>query len=125
MKLNPKLIEDTGWKTATLTSNFAPYQNEVRYTPKYRKIGNIVNITGVITPTTTLSTTTDQFIFSMPLEYAPKLEVRIICQGSGMNRWMLSIFTTGNVVMSRYGINSQDNITSGNWLPFSVTYFVD
>lgn len=125
MKLNPKLIEDTGWKTATLTSDFAPYQNQTRYTPKYRKIGNIVNITGVITPTTTLSTTGDQLIFSIPPEYAPNLEVRTICQGSGMNRWMLSVFNTGNVVMSRYGINSQDNITSGTWLPFSVVYFID
>ena len=117
--------QDSGWQSPTLTANFKDYNNNASNHPKYRKIGKIVSIQGIVTPTTTLASTSDQIVFTLPTGYIPTMEVRTICQGSGMNRFLLSVLSNGNVCIARYGITSQDNISSGNWLPFYVTYFVD
>lgn len=122
--LNPD-VSDSGWIYPTLTTNFKNYNNNSANSPKYRKIGKIVTVQGIVTTTSTIASTSDQTIFTLPSSYTPSMEIRTVCQGSGMNRWMLSIATNGNVCMTRYGITTQDSVSSGTWLPFCITYFID
>lgn len=117
--------KDSGWQIATLTTNFNVYNSDSKNTPRYRKIGNMVNIRGIVTPTTSLASNVDQTIFTLPNGYIPSMEVRMICQGSGANRWLCSVLGDGKVAASRYGTTSMDNMTSGTWLPFNITYFID
>ena len=116
-------IKDSGWHRVTLTSNFKYYNNDESDYPKYRKFGPIVNFRGCITPTATLSTSSDQTICTLPEGFRPYTEAKAICQGSGMNRWLLSIYEGGEVKLSRYGVSSQDSVYAGNWLPFNITFF--
>ena len=56
-----------GWKKATLTSNFKPYNDNEKYRPTYRKYGKIVEISGVITPSKTLNGSSNGVtIFTLP-----------------------------------------------------------
>lgn len=58
---------DSGWQTVNLTSEFKPYNNEEKYTPKYRKIGKIVEIFGQISPKATIEGSSDwHTIFTLP-----------------------------------------------------------
>lgn len=115
---------DTSWKTITLNNLFTYYDNNSN-TPKYKKIGNIVMLAGIITPTQTLDSSTERLIGNLPEGYRPVHEVRVICQGSGMNRWLLSIFANGNIMFQRYGTTAMSNVSAGNWLPFNTTFFTE
>lgn len=125
MKLNKKLLSDASWKTLTLNSLFTYYDNNINNTPKYKKTCNIVELAGVITPTQTLPAGSESHIGTLPVGYRPAHEVRIICQGSGMNRWLFSIFTNGQVMFARYGTTSMISAEAGNWLPFCITFFTN
>lgn len=77
-------LDDSGWKNATLTSNFNAYSNISSNTPQYRKVGNIVEIRGVVSPKSNLTgSTTGVTIFTLPTGYRPSNAIFEICQGSG------------------------------------------
>lgn len=121
-----EIVSDSGWKTASLTADFKPYQDNINYTPKYRKIGKVVHIVGVVKPAKTISATSNSVtIFTLPPEYKPSIPTYTLCQGSGNNKWLLTVSDNGNVGFSRYGVDKNVDVTESTWLPFNITYMVD
>lgn len=125
LELEEKL-EDTGWIDLEFSSNFENYNGTKSNNPKYRKIGNIVMLQGVATPVKTISgSSTEIEMFTLPEEVHPPKEFLCICQGTSMNRWLLTVMTNGRVAFSRYGTSESSSVNSGNWLPFNIVYFID
>lgn len=117
------LPQDSGWKEATLTSDFVAYNST--FVNQYRKIGKIVFVEGGVKPTAQITANSETTIFTLPSGYRPSKQIIIICQGSGMNRWCLTVNTNGNVTIQRYGTTSNIAIPTNAWLPFSVTFAID
>ena len=119
-------IADTGWKDLKFSSNFENYNGTASNNPKYRKIGNIVMLQGVATPVEkTPGDSSQQELFTIPEEIKPSREFYQLCQGTGSNKWLLTVTKNGRVSFSRYGTTDWASAEPGNWLPFNITYFVD
>ncbi len=130
MKINPDLIEDalnnfnkdTGNIPLSIASGFTFYnsQNECWY----RKVGKLVEINAVLKPTTDITNGGDnKTIFNIPEGYRPNANIRTICAGSGMNKWLLCIYEDGRGTISRYGVNDAITVPSGSWLPLRIVFF--
>jgi uncharacterized repeat protein (TIGR02543 family) len=104
---------------------------------RYRRVGNVVEVRGVITPLsdivyTSSNISTEYRMFLLPPGYRPTSSVYAICQGSGAATWMLHVATSGWVTFGRYRLGDAwatakapvDN-TNGAWLPFQCTFLVD
>ena len=119
-------IVDESWHNLTYTEYFKNYNNVSSYQPKYKKVGNVVTIIGVVTPTGTLAQAQNGYRIAegLPSDCCPPTTFRVVCAGSGMNKWLLNVNTTGTLGASRYGIDTDSDMTTGIWMPFSVTYLV-
>ena len=115
-----KVVADSGWQTATLSSSFQVYNNTAGYAPKYRRIGEVVYVTGVVSTTTEI--TNGAVIFTLPSGYRPSAYSAFICQGSSANRWLLNVGTNGEVNIGRYGTTESVAVPSGTWLPFTIQF---
>lgn len=117
---------DTGWKTATVASKFEVYTSGKP--PKYRKVGNLMEVRGILTPKSTLSASsvgTEYTMFTLPAGCRPSDRISLLMQGSGMNKWMFDIGTDGVCSISRYGGTAVTDIPAGAWLSFQASFFVD
>lgn len=114
----------TEWRNLTITGTFEKYGTNTE--PKYRVNGNLVTVTGTVKPTATITSNTTGVIFATGINalYRPKVSVQFVCQGSGINRWVLSVNTDGSIAVSRYGTNDYVDIPSGAWLTFCATYSI-
>lgn len=123
--INGMDIHDSGWITATLTSNFTYYGSDT--VPKYRKVGKMVEVIGAVKSKSAIAGSTTQYtIFTLPQGYRPSTPIVGICQGSGTNIWTLRIDTNGVVSFERYRSGTSYAATStSTWLPFHVMFFVD
>ena len=94
--------------------------------PRYRVNGNLVTVTGIVKPTATVTSNTVgvEFASGIAEEFRPKVHQQFICQGSGINRWVMSVNTDGKLYVSRYGTNAYVDIPAGAWLVFTVTYSI-
>lgn len=117
------LPQDSGWQTATLTSDFELYSST--YANKYRKIGKTVYVQGGVKPTAQISANLETTIFTLPSGYRPSNQVSTMCQGSGMNKWCLTVNTNGKVTVQRYGTTSNIAIPTNAWLSFSISFAID
>lgn len=125
LELEEKL-EDTGWVDLEFSSDFENYNGTAGNNPKYRKIGNIVMLQGIATPVEkTPADSTELELFTIPEEARPMKELYQICQGTGNNKWLLTVETKGSVNFSRYGTTDWASANPGNWLPFNIVYFID
>lgn len=118
---------DTKWQNATITGKFATYNSNTVNTPKYRRIGRVVEIRGIVTPTENIAGSSEiKIIFTLPTEFRPNSDIVSLCQGSGTNSWLCTIFSNGNVCFSRHrtGANYSECAT-GYWLPFQVMFFIE
>ena len=115
-----------GWIYPTLTSNFTMYgTSESDNKTRYRKDGRLVEIRGIVTPTSDIAGSTTIYpIFTLPTGYRPSSPLYIVCQGSGNCTWLLRVNTSGEVGFSRYR-NGETTATAaaGAWLPFQITFF--
>ena len=119
-------IDDTGWIDLEFSSKFENYNGTASNNPKYRKIGNIVMLQGLATPVEkTPADSTELELFTIPEEIRPSKVFYQLCQGTGVNKWLLTVNTNGMVAFSRYGTTDLVSANPGNWLPFNITYFVD
>lgn len=124
---NDVRVNDSGWITPTLTSDFTFYADNSNAL-KYRKIGKMVEIRGAVKPTKTITgDSTQHLIFTLPEGFRPSFySVDILCQGSNYNSWLCEIKTDGNVYFSRYrDLANYYNVSSAHWLPIHATFFVD
>lgn len=111
------------WVNLSLGSSFEPYTSGVY--PRYKVVGNTVFLQGTVKPKSTISAGSTASICTLPVGARPSRTVQLVCQGSGMNRWLLAIGADGNVTFSRYGITSTVDATSAVWLPFYATFTID
>ncbi len=120
-------IADSGWKTATLSSDFVKYDGKDDNIPQYRKIGKQVQIRGTISPKTDIAGSTDAYlIFTLPEGYRPPKQVSVVSPGSGAMRWLLTITASGEVRFQRYNNGAgYVTATTAAWLPLHAMYFVD
>ena len=113
------------WQTATLNSAFTLY-GQGASPVKYRKIGDLVEIRGVIAPTSAIAAgNTVVTIFTLPTGYRPSDTIYEICQGSGVNKWTITVYSNGNVGFQRYGTSNYVETPTSAWLPFHVMFSVD
>ena len=119
-------IDDTGWVDLEFSSDFENYGGTASNNLKYRKIGNIVMLQGLATPVEKTPADSSQLeLFTIPEEIRPSKTLYQLCQGTGTNKWLLTVNTNGSVGFSRYGTTDWASANPGNWLPFNITYFVD
>lgn len=119
---------DDGWHyTGGYGDNFTQYNNEDYAKVRYRKIGGMVEIRGVMRPTTIIAgSSTQHELFSLPEGYRPDSYMYQRCQADGVRSWLLTISPSGVVSFSRYGNGtSYIDAETTAWLPFQVTYFVN
>lgn len=114
----------TTWNNLTIASGFEAYASDV--TPKYRVNGNLVTVTGAVKPTATVTSSTNgvKFASGIASQYRPGATLIFVCQGSGINRWILTINPSGELLVSRYGTSDYVNIPTGAWLIFTATYSI-
>ena len=116
---------DSGWTDLTVESSFATYDDSAASIPKYRKIGSAVYLHGVVTPASALAGSGDLvLICTLPSGARPSQILRYVCQGSGINRWQLSVYPAGGVYFSRYGAAALAEAAAGAWLPFDAVFAV-
>ncbi len=117
---------DTGWKALSPGQNFELY-GETQM--KYRKVGNRIELSGVLKPKKELKVTsvaTAYNLFVLPEEARPRQTRYYVQQGTAMNRWLLSIpADDGLCTISRYGTTNFGNIPETAWLPIDVSYFLN
>lgn len=119
-------MQDSGWKTGTLSSSFVAVDGNSANTPEYRKIGKKVFIRGRISPKAALAgSVTSVPIFTLPAEYRPAKSETFVCQGTSKNTWYLQIFASGSVSFSRYGTTEYISCPTSAQLIFSASYSVD
>lgn len=128
----PKILEleekiaDTGWKDLKFSKKFEDYNETASNNPKYRKIGKVVMLQGLATPVEkTPADSTQVELFTIPEEIRPSKVFYQLCQGTGSNKWLLTVNTNGVVAFSRYGTTDWTSANPGNWLPFNIVYFID
>lgn len=113
--------DDNGWDSDfTYESNFSPYSSSQINTnyPIYRKYGNIVELRGAFTNINAFSTTSDPTpMASLPFSISPSSRIVLLQQGSGANTFTLTITSTGDICISRYGTTTTSGTVSANsWL---------
>lgn len=122
--LRPVLF-DTGWVDLSLGSEFKQYGtgNSVRY----RKIGDIVEVRGIVSPVADIAGGTDMHtIATLPEGARPVGPQYAMCQGSSNCTWLFRVNHTGSLDFSRYrNGNTTTTATAGTWLPFQMTFMVD
>lgn len=119
-----KSIAAVDWTNLTLSSGFVPYGNNAANHPRYKVSGNVVTVTGTVSPATAYQSSNDPVVFAsgIPAEYCPDYRHAFLCQGSGFNRWMLTIETDGTLSVSRYGSTGHAEVGTSAWLIFTATY---
>lgn len=130
--VNPSPIIDTGWQEVALnTADFKVYNDVASNTPIYRKIGNVVQIKGIVSPTSdtainSLQTSTATEIGAIPVECAPStLMEYTVCHGSEGTIWLLDVTLNGSIRASRYAMGDTSiTLTANTWMPFSITYLI-
>ena len=109
--------------TPTLnTTLFKQYSNISANIPVLFKCGKVCCLCGSVTTLSEIDSSAISTICTLPSNVRPSRTFFAICQGSGINRWQLSISTDGQCQISRYGASGIINIPVGAWLPFSATY---
>lgn len=119
-KINKKqdIIEDTGWIECKYGNGIVPYTSNSN--ARVRKIGNIVFLQGTLKNNTEWST--HDSILTFDKKFAPSQESRFLCQGSGLNRFLLTVRTTGICKVERYGTTKSITVGTGAWLNVFATW---
>ena len=119
-------LEDSGWQTLPLGSVFKSYGTN--YTPMYRKVNGVVEVTGGVSPNTaqTLGETA-LTIGTLPTGFRPasNRNVQVICQASGRKLWLMRIDSSGVVSAQRMrdmGSTSYQSMATNEWMLFSATF---
>ena len=118
---------DADWVDMTLSSSFKCYEDDIENQPKYRNVGGVVTIKGVIAPISEYTSSNDYVVFAsgIPKDLRPLTNQHFVCQGSQMNHWLCTIRTNGNVCISRYGTTEYASVPTSAWLPFTCTYQIN
>lgn len=122
--------DNTAWQEAPFSSYFetdtATGQVSDLTGLLVRKENHIVNITGIINPTASISGSANYYdIIETPLdsEYRPISSIKILSSGAGSYVWLLTISTDGKVLFSRYrNTSSYASCGTSSTLYVNATY---
>ena len=119
-------IEDSlnnEWVALELDDAFVAYEENQ---PMYKVTGNVVEVKGCFSPETEFISSTEKTVFArgIPEELCPSSIRSFICQGSGMNRWLLTVETDGSLTISRYGVSECVAVPTTEGLLFNGTYTI-
>lgn len=115
-------IPTTAFSSGMYKSGFTEYDSGDANQPRYSRQNRIVQLTGAIKPTVEIAAGAQVTLATLPVGVRPKQWVKTIMQGSGMNRYLLDIDMSGNMILSRYGVTSQSAAGVGSWLNIAVMY---
>lgn len=115
------------WIALTLADSFAAYGGLEANKPMYKLSGNTVEVKGCVVPLTEYTSSTEKVVFAsgIPEEFCPSSVRSFICQGEGMNRWMLTVETDGTLTISRYGVSECVAVPTTEGLVFNGTYTIE
>lgn len=120
-------ITDSGWIDLPLNSQVTAYNSSSA--PKYRKIGNMVEIRGSIKISGNISSSSGLNFATLPAGFRPSQTIGVVCEGSVVSKWYLNISNdSGALNVDRYSENGSTIKTTfaGNeWLPFQCTFFIN
>ena len=116
-------------QSQSITSFESGWQQYPDYYPvKVKKFGRVVHLTGAVSNIAARTVNaTLQPVFTLPEEFRPADHMVELCQGSGMNIFMVDITTAGVVSVARYrapNSTSYPSVVAGSWFPFNVTWIV-
>ena len=95
-------------------------------TPTVRRYGKVVTLTGALKNTSTITLNTDHVkVFTIPSGYRPSQDLIVVCQGSGISKFLIQIQTDGSVSFGRYGTNAYNEVGSGAWFTFHATWIME
>lgn len=123
----PVAFKGDKWQNLTLTDNFKNYNDVAANAPRVKRCGNVICVTGIITPVEafTSNSASVEFASGIPESWRPAIAQHCVCQGSSMNKWLLSVSPSGALAISRYGTDTLGtSCNAGAWLPFSFSYMV-
>jgi hypothetical protein len=123
----PVAFKGDQWHNLTLEDNFKNYNDVAANAPKVKRCGNVVCVRGIITPKQAFTSDASSLTFAsgIPEAWRPAIAQQCVCQGSSMNKWLLSVSTSGTLAISRYGTTTVGtSCPAGAWLPFSFTYII-
>lgn len=119
-----ELGKTTKQTISNFTTGWAAYSSS--QAPTLRKYGNVVQFCGAFKNSSEITLNATQVtVCTLPEAYRPSQSFTALCQGSGMNKWLLTIDTDGSVKVSRYGTSSYVAASSGSWFAFNATWIVD
>lgn len=115
---------DTGWVDCSMGNGISA-QAGTYNRPQVRKMGKVVHSRGVVTNNTTWQT--HESIITIPSGFRPAMNEYYLMQGSGSNRYMLTIGSNGKCIAQKYSNNTTANNTvpTGSWLNFHCMWFVE
>lgn len=117
-------ISDTGWQEVVFESGYVKYGDPVRY----RRIGKVVHIEGIIKNTSafTPSETAQKVATISDIYCRPQYTQYGLMQGTGANKFLLSIQPNGNIGIARYGTTATSTqIGANSWLHCNLTWMVE
>ena len=119
-------LKDTGWITVDDFANGCThYGTSDANIVKVRQYGAVVSIQGAFKPTKELATKgyKEVQVFNLPSEIdTPTGAITFVMQGSDMDKFLLKIYPDRKVVVMKYGVSTDSNITVGKWLNATCTY---
>lgn len=120
------LEADTGWQNIPLNPlGFKGYSGGGL---KYRAIGKIINIRGVLTTTSNITLADGEEVpltmFALHSSVVPKETVVTLHQGSGKAIFITLVKTDGTIAIGRYRVGDAypSTIPSNVWLPINIMY---
>lgn len=119
-------VKDTGWIEANLSNGFTNYAAE--QTLMYRRIGNIVYITGALKPPSNNNLASANYMVAsyLPEGFRPIQTESFLKQGSGTNIFLCEVATDGAVRIGRYrnsaNYPSTAKITVESWLTCACSF---
>lgn len=103
------------WQELTLASGYTHYQSDNHLS--YRRVGNIVEVRGVVKKSGTQSANTNyKKIATLPVGFRPESPIDCQHQGSGENRVEWQVTADGSIQWRDYGTTSNINMPDTAWL---------
>ena len=117
-------INDTGWKNATMKSGWTNYDSGTVL--QYRRIGNIVEINGVVKPTSNKTGTAHEVATISDANCRPLKTERAYSTGYSNYHFVAYVYSNGTIGFDRHynGTTSQSSATTDNIFIINFRYIV-
>ena len=122
-------VHGAGRIDATTTANVTladakNYNNNSDNAPVCYKWGKCVSIRGIVSPKSQVAAGGTLNIGTIPSGYRPAKGMYAVCQGSGVNRWMLKAEAGGALTMERYGASANAACPTDAYLCITISYVI-